>query len=38
MLLKPNCKIKAMLQSVSLMSGEPGGFFDGHMFDVEGHA
>jgi len=26
------------VQSVSLMSGEPGGFFDGHMFDVQGHA
>ncbi|MEP6681991.1 MAG: FtsX-like permease family protein, partial [Parafilimonas sp.] len=26
------------VQSVSLMSGEPGGFFDGHMFDVEGHS
>ena len=25
------------VQSVSLMSGEPGGFFDGHVFDVEGH-
>src|SRR5690606_18125821 len=23
--------------SVSLMSGEPGGFFDGLMFEVEGH-
>ena len=26
------------VQSVSLMSGAPGGFFDGHMFDVEGHS
>jgi len=26
------------VQSVSAMSGEPGGFFDGQMFDVEGHA
>ncbi len=25
------------IQSVSAMSGEPGGFFDGQMFDVEGH-
>src|SRR6476659_677086 len=25
------------VQSVSAMSGEPGGFFDGQMFDVEGH-
>ncbi len=24
--------------SVSAMSGEPGGFFDGQMFDVEGHS
>ena len=24
------------IASVSLMSGEPGGFFDSHMFDVEG--
>jgi len=26
------------VQGVSLMSGEPGGFFDGHTFDVEGHS
>ena len=26
------------MQSVSLMSGEPGGFFDGHVFDVQDHA
>jgi putative ABC transport system permease protein len=25
------------VHSVSAMSGEPGGFFDGQMFDVEGH-
>ncbi|MGH2562970.1 MAG: ABC transporter permease, partial [Ginsengibacter sp.] len=25
------------VQSVSAMSGEPGGFFDGQTFDVEGH-
>lgn len=25
------------IASVSLMSGEPGGFFDGQMFEVEGH-
>ena len=25
------------VQGVSLMSGEPGGFFDGQTFDVEGH-
>ncbi|HVZ25644.1 MAG TPA: ABC transporter permease [Sediminibacterium sp.] len=27
-----------MVKSVSLMSGEPGGFFDGQAFDVQGHA
>lgn len=26
------------VQSVSLMSGEPGGFFDGQVFDVQDHA
>ncbi|OJY92225.1 MAG: ABC transporter permease [Sphingobacteriales bacterium 40-81] len=26
------------IASVSLMSGEPGGFFDGYTFDVEGHS
>jgi len=26
------------VHSVSAMSGEPGGFFDGQMFDVEGHS
>ncbi len=26
------------VQSVSAMSGEPGGYFDGQMFDVENHA
>ena len=26
------------IQNVSLMSGEPGGFFDGHVFEVEGHS
>lgn len=25
------------IQSISIMSGEPGGFFDSHMFDVEAH-
>ncbi len=25
------------VQSVSIMSGEPGGYFDSHVFDVEGH-
>ncbi len=28
---------ESSVHSVSLMSGEPGGFFDMHMFDVEGH-
>ena len=27
----------ASISSVSMMSGEPGGFHDGHMFEVEGH-
>lgn len=34
---KNNLQNDSQVQSVSLMSGEPGGFFDGHMFDVEGH-
>jgi len=29
---------ESRVQSVSAMSGEPGGFFDGHMFEVEDHA
>jgi putative ABC transport system permease protein len=29
---------EANVQSVSIMSGEPGGFFDGHKFEVEGLA
>jgi putative ABC transport system permease protein len=28
----------AGVESVSMMSGEPGGFFDGYSFKVEGHA
>lgn len=28
---------EATVAAVSLMSGEPGGFFDGQMFEVEGH-
>ena len=35
---KTSLQNESNVQSVSLMSGEPGGFFDGHMFDVEGHA
>lgn len=35
---KTELQNKSAVQSVSLMSGEPGGFFDGHVFDVEGHS
>ncbi len=35
---KTDLQNQSNVQSVSLMSGEPGGFFDGHMFDVEGHS
>lgn len=28
---------ESRVRSVSLMSGEPGGFFDGYMFEAEGH-
>ena len=35
---KTSLQNESNVQSVSLMSGEPGGFFDGHVFDVEGHA
>ncbi|HRH48727.1 MAG TPA: ABC transporter permease [Panacibacter sp.] len=34
---KTELQNQTAVQSVSAMSGEPGGFFDGHMFDVEGH-
>jgi len=34
---KTDLQNQSAVQSVSLMSGEPGGFFDLHMFDVEGH-
>ncbi|MEX8548717.1 MAG: ABC transporter permease [Mucilaginibacter sp.] len=34
---KTQLQNETAVQSVSAMSGEPGGFFDGHMFDVEGH-
>ncbi len=34
---KSDLQNQSAVQSVSAMSGEPGGFFDGHMFDVEGH-
>ncbi len=29
---------QSIVQNVSLMSGEPGGFFDGYVFDVQDHA
>lgn len=29
---------ESRVYTVSAMSGQPGGFFDGHNFDVEGHA
>ena len=35
---KTELQNETAIQSVSAMSGEPGGFFDGQMFDVEGHA
>lgn len=35
---KTELQNESNVQSVSLMSGAPGGFFDGHVFDVEGHA
>ncbi len=34
---KTSLQRQSAVASVSLMSGEPGGFFDGHTFDVEGH-
>jgi putative ABC transport system permease protein len=35
---KTDLQNQSVIQSVSLMSGEPGGFFDIHMFDVQDHA
>ncbi len=35
---KTELQNQSAVQSVSAMSGEPGGFFDGHMFEVEDHA
>jgi putative ABC transport system permease protein len=35
---KTELQNQTAVQSVSAMSGEPGGFFDGQTFDVEGHA
>lgn len=34
---KAGLQNQSSVQTVSLMSGEPGGFFDTQMFDVEGH-
>lgn len=34
---KANLQNQGHVQSVSIMSGEPGGFFDSQVFDVEGH-
>ncbi|MEO8112605.1 MAG: ABC transporter permease, partial [Ginsengibacter sp.] len=34
---KTDLQNKGAVMSVSLVSGEPGGFFDGHMFDVQDH-
>ncbi|TKK68254.1 FtsX-like permease family protein [Ilyomonas limi] len=34
---KTDMQNESTVQSVSMMSGEPGGFFDIHMFDVEDH-
>jgi putative ABC transport system permease protein len=34
---KADLQNQSAVQSVSLMSGEPGGFFDSQVFDVEGH-
>ncbi|HEX7757657.1 MAG TPA: ABC transporter permease [Niabella sp.] len=34
---KKDLQAQSSIQAVSLMSGEPGGFFDRHMFDVEDH-
>lgn len=34
---KNSVQEESSVASVSLMSGEPGGFFDGQMFEVEGH-
>ncbi|GAB3644145.1 ABC transporter permease [Spirosoma arcticum] len=34
---KPELQAQSRVAAVSMMSGEPGGFFDGQMFDVEAH-
>lgn len=35
---KTDLQNQSVIQSASLMSGEPGGFFDGNIFDVQDHA
>ncbi|QEC43686.1 ABC transporter permease [Pseudobacter ginsenosidimutans] len=35
---KSELQAESRIHSVAMMSGEPGGFFDGHVFDVEGHS
>ena len=35
---KPELLAQSRVEAVAMMSGEPGGFFDGLMFDVEAHA
>jgi putative ABC transport system permease protein len=35
---KTELQNQTAVQSVSMMSGEPGGYFDGHIFEVEDHA
>ncbi|MEP7233484.1 MAG: ABC transporter permease [Ginsengibacter sp.] len=35
---KTDLQKQSNVQNVSLMSGEPGGFFDGYVFDVQDHA
>ncbi len=35
---KTGLQNQSAVQAVSCMSGQPGGFFDGHVFDVEGHS
>ncbi|RYE28853.1 MAG: ABC transporter permease [Sphingobacteriaceae bacterium] len=37
-LFKKDIQNDRNVQAVSVMSGVPGGFFDGHTFDVEGHS
>lgn len=35
---KTDLQNQSVVQSVAAMSGQPGGFFDGYTFDVEGHS